>query len=265
MNQIKIGEFISSQRRKNNLTQAALAEKLGITDRAVSKWENGRGLPDLSLIEPLCKILGITLNEFFNGERIEESQIIPIAERNIISVLEERNAEIRKRRLAVICSVILILIITFGCARIGLMLFAGLTGEGYSVSCAVNTKKAKRVAEYIVEMDYEKAAEHISFYGKQRDEAEKEWCENMKALAKEIDIEYMHISDIVLDDYLPIGNVVMIVRDIKGVDYIFALQVTIQNGNIAFCNIYIDNLNTDARRKVVAELIDNAVSTYFPG
>ena len=265
MDQKKIGQLISKIRKEKNMTQKDLADKLGVTDRAVSKWENGRGLPDLSLIELLCKILGITLNEFFNGECIEESRIIPVAERNIISVLEERNAEIKKRRLAVLCSVILMLIITFGCARIGLMLFAGLTGEGYSVSCAVNTKKAKRVAEYIDEMDYEKAAEHISFYGKQRDEAEKEWCTNMKALAKEIDIEYMHISDIVLDDYFPIGNVVMVVRDIKGIDYIFDLQVTIQNGDIAFCNIYIDNLNTDARRKVVAELIDNAMSTYFPG
>ena len=70
MNQIKIGEFISLQRRKNNLTQAALAEKLGITDRAVSKWERGKGLPDASLMLDLCEILGITVNELLNGEKI---------------------------------------------------------------------------------------------------------------------------------------------------------------------------------------------------
>ena len=70
MNQIKIGEFISSQRRKNNLTQAALAEKLGITDRAVSKWERGKGLPDTSLMLDLCEILGITVNELLHGEKI---------------------------------------------------------------------------------------------------------------------------------------------------------------------------------------------------
>ena len=70
MNQIKIGQFISSQRRKNNLTQAALAEKLGITDRAVSKWERGKGLPDASLMLDLCEILGITVNELLNGEKI---------------------------------------------------------------------------------------------------------------------------------------------------------------------------------------------------
>ena len=70
MNQIKIGEFISSQRKMKNLTQAALAEKLGITDRAVSKWERGKGLPDASLMLDLCEILGITVNELLNGEKI---------------------------------------------------------------------------------------------------------------------------------------------------------------------------------------------------
>ena len=70
MNQIKIGEFISSQRKMKNLTQAALAEKLGITDRAVSKWERGKGLPDVSLMLDLCEIFGITVNELLSGERI---------------------------------------------------------------------------------------------------------------------------------------------------------------------------------------------------
>ncbi len=71
MNQIKIGEFISLQRKKNNLTQAALAEKLGITDRAVSKWERGKGLPDVSLMLDLCDIFGITVNELLSGEKID--------------------------------------------------------------------------------------------------------------------------------------------------------------------------------------------------
>ena len=71
MNQIKIGEFISLQRKKNNLTQAALAEKLGITDRAVSKWERGKGLPDVSIMLDLCDIFGITVNELLSGEKID--------------------------------------------------------------------------------------------------------------------------------------------------------------------------------------------------
>ena len=70
MNQIKIGEFIASQRKNKNLTQASLAEKLGITDRAVSKWERGKGLPDVSLMLDLCEIFGITVNELLSGEKI---------------------------------------------------------------------------------------------------------------------------------------------------------------------------------------------------
>ena len=67
MNQIKIGKFISECRKKENLTQAQLAEKLNITDRAVSKWENGRAMPDTSIMLELCNILGISVNELLSG------------------------------------------------------------------------------------------------------------------------------------------------------------------------------------------------------
>ena len=63
MDQIKIGRFIAERRKKKNLTQMQLAEKLGITDRAVSKWENGKGMPDSSLMLDLCSELDITVNE----------------------------------------------------------------------------------------------------------------------------------------------------------------------------------------------------------
>ncbi len=70
MDQVKIGKFIAECRKKNNLTQMQLAEKLGITDRAVSKWENGKALPDSSLMLALCGILGISVNDLLNGEEI---------------------------------------------------------------------------------------------------------------------------------------------------------------------------------------------------
>lgn len=75
MNQERIGKFISLCRNKKNLTQSELANKLGITDKAVSKWENGRCLPDLSLMNPLCEELGITINDLINGEYIEEKEL----------------------------------------------------------------------------------------------------------------------------------------------------------------------------------------------
>ncbi len=71
MNQIKIGRFIADCRKNVNLTQMQLAEKLNITDRAVSKWETGRAMPDSSIMLELCDILGISVNELLNGEKIE--------------------------------------------------------------------------------------------------------------------------------------------------------------------------------------------------
>jgi len=70
MDQIKIGKFIAERRRAVGLTQAQLAEKLNITDRAVSKWETGRAMPDSSLMLDLCGVLKITVNDLLNGEEI---------------------------------------------------------------------------------------------------------------------------------------------------------------------------------------------------
>jgi transcriptional regulator with XRE-family HTH domain/DNA-directed RNA polymerase subunit RPC12/RpoP len=70
MDQIKIGKFIAECRKNNNLTQLQLAEKLGITDKAVSKWERGIAMPDSSIMLELCEILGINVNELLSGERI---------------------------------------------------------------------------------------------------------------------------------------------------------------------------------------------------
>ena len=71
MDQTRIGMFIAECRKKRNLTQMQLAEMLNITDRAVSKWENGRSMPDSSLMLPLCQILGISVNDLLHGEVIE--------------------------------------------------------------------------------------------------------------------------------------------------------------------------------------------------
>ena len=70
MDQIKIGKFIAECRKKNNLTQLQLAEKLNITDRAISKWENGKAMPDSSIMLDLCNELKISVNELLNGEMI---------------------------------------------------------------------------------------------------------------------------------------------------------------------------------------------------
>lgn len=71
MNQTETGKFIARCRKEQNLTQAQLAEKLNITDRAVSKWETGKCMPDSSIMLELCGILGITVNELLSGEEME--------------------------------------------------------------------------------------------------------------------------------------------------------------------------------------------------
>ena len=71
MDQIKIGRFIAERRKKASLTQMQLAEKLGITDKAISKWERGIAMPDTSIMLKLCDILGISVNELLCGEKID--------------------------------------------------------------------------------------------------------------------------------------------------------------------------------------------------
>ena len=87
MNQKKIGRFITELRKEKGLTQAQLAEKFGISNRAVSKWETGKSLPDASIMIDLCNILGITVNELLNGERISMEDYQEKAEDTMTSVV----------------------------------------------------------------------------------------------------------------------------------------------------------------------------------
>jgi len=88
MNQEKIGKFIAENRKAKRITQSELAEKLGVTDRAVSNWENGKNMPDLSLFKPLCDILGITINELMSGEKINNKEYNERLEENIINTID---------------------------------------------------------------------------------------------------------------------------------------------------------------------------------
>lgn len=92
MDQVKIGKFISECRKEQNLTQAALAEKLGITDRAVSKWETGKSLPDSSIMLELCELLSINVNELLKGERIMKEEYEKVTQELILD-LKKRDEE----------------------------------------------------------------------------------------------------------------------------------------------------------------------------
>ena len=88
MNQIKIGKFIAKCRKKNNLTQMQLAEKLNITDRAISKWKNGKGMPDSSIMLDLCNELKISVNELLCGELIEMNNYNEFAEKTLLEMAQ---------------------------------------------------------------------------------------------------------------------------------------------------------------------------------
>ena len=90
MDQIKIGKFIAECRKKNNLTQMQLAEKLNITDRAISKWENGKSMPDSSIMLELCNELKITVNELLSGEVLEMNNYNENVEKNLIELAKQK-------------------------------------------------------------------------------------------------------------------------------------------------------------------------------
>ena len=72
MNQVKIGKFIADKRKEKKLTQQQLAEKLGVSDRAISNWENGKNMPDISLFPIISKELDVTVNDLMSGEKVDK-------------------------------------------------------------------------------------------------------------------------------------------------------------------------------------------------
>lgn len=90
MNQLKIGKFIAKCRKMKNMTQADLAEKLNITDRAISKWETGKGMPDSSIMLDLCNELSITVNELLSGEKIRREDNDKKTEENLVKLQKEK-------------------------------------------------------------------------------------------------------------------------------------------------------------------------------
>jgi len=86
MDQIKIGKFISEKRKEKNITQSSLAEMLGITDRAISKWENGICLPDAGTMPELCEILDISINDLFCGEVVDMKNNEKKLEENLLEM-----------------------------------------------------------------------------------------------------------------------------------------------------------------------------------
>ncbi len=133
MNQIKIGKFIAECRKNSNLTQMQLAEKLNITDRAISKWENGKAMPDSSIMLDLCKELKISVNELLSGEMIDMKNYNKMAEENLFK-LNESNEKKKK-------------IILKSAIVIGLLIFIIIVIQLYSYTKQISKSNLNNVLE----------------------------------------------------------------------------------------------------------------------
>ena len=126
MDQIKIGKFIAERRKKASLTQMQLAEKLGITDRAVSKWETGKAMPDTAIMLELCDILGISVNELLSGEKINMENDNQKKEQLLLDMAKE----LEKKNKKIWSSMWAILIVSMTALFAGILVAAFLMPEG---------------------------------------------------------------------------------------------------------------------------------------
>lgn len=120
MDLIKIGKYIASKRKSLGMPQKQLAEKLGMSDKSVSKWERGVCLPDVSVYKELCSILGISLNEFLAGEDIAQENLIQKSETNIIEVIKDN---INKEKCLKVMKYILLVISIFALSVLGFAIY----------------------------------------------------------------------------------------------------------------------------------------------
>ena len=119
MDQIEIGKFIADERKTKKYTQRELADKLGISDKTISKWERGNGFPEVSLLLPLCNELNITVNELLSGERLQEVDYKKKAEENMVNLVKE--AQESKKKIVMSALVATLVII----AAVSLFVIAG--------------------------------------------------------------------------------------------------------------------------------------------
>ena len=109
MDQIRIGKFIAESRKAKGLTQRQLADTLSISDKTISKWECGKGLPEVSLMLPLCAALDITVNDLLSGEKVSTADYQEKAEGNMINLMKENEENKKRMALSIITGIITII------------------------------------------------------------------------------------------------------------------------------------------------------------
>lgn len=152
MDQIKIGKFIQEKRKQKSITQSELAEKLNISDRAISKWENGICMPDVGTIPEICKILNITINDLFSGEVVDMKNNEKILEQNLLemtSLKEEKDKQLLTLEIfiGIVSSVVLLGSILLVCSLELTKLPATIIITISSIIFAVGTGLALRIEQ----------------------------------------------------------------------------------------------------------------------
>lgn len=142
MNQEKVGNFIADMRKEKGLTQAQLAERLGISNKTVSRWETGKNMPDYAILEDLTRELDITVNELIRGEKIIKAAIIQEYDHNLVEVLKEYKRMKRAKNI-MLCLLLALAVVTSWLA-IMLFLTLGLPSVlGSSAPIEINKDIAK--------------------------------------------------------------------------------------------------------------------------
>ena len=172
MDLVKIGKYIASKRKSLGMTQKQLAEKLGMSDKSVSKWERGVCLPDVSVYKKLCSILGISLNEFLAGEDIAQENLIQKSETNIIEVIKDN---INKEKCLKVMKYILLVISIFALSVLGFAIYRLKKPQNYISTVAkdsIEIQTAELLAgpdgafvyKFITTDEYKKLRLHIYRY-----------------------------------------------------------------------------------------------------
>ncbi|QDW73336.1 helix-turn-helix domain-containing protein [Lachnospiraceae bacterium KGMB03038] len=176
MDQIRIGKFIAESRKSRNLTQRQLADALSISDKTISKWECGKGLPEVSLMLPLCAALDITVNDLLSGEKVSSTDYQKKAEGNMMNLMKENEENKKRMALSIITGAItviavyaLIIIAAFidlpTIVRIILIMFSVAVGiAGIAATAMLDIKAGYFECPYCKELFVPSMDEYIKSY-----------------------------------------------------------------------------------------------------
>lgn len=135
------GEFISDLRKEHNLTQKQLAEKLNVSDKAISRWETGKGYPDVSSLVALSEFFGVTVNELLAGKRFDDEEIVTETEKNVIDAIESKEKSNKKKNIA---------LIIVSVAFTVLLLPAAIPTFVYFIDSAISVASTENITEFII-------------------------------------------------------------------------------------------------------------------